>query len=254
MKNQFRSLGVVTLGLVITMVAYKLFLNVYMISVGGITGLCVLAEAHLYIPYTVSLIALNAGLFIWGMKVKGLSYVARSCAAMVVLGLLLDIPMQIPVELQTRSRLVAMVAGSILSGVGYAMIVSQDTSTGGSDLLGMIVTKKFPYLSTGVVMTGLDLIVIIASGFLEGTQNFLFSLAAMALCNATLDIVVYLIRKAEMPIWMQVVKRHYMILRKRIVYTKVTVNPYALALECCVFFIIIHRVLLVVASYGAIVA
>ncbi len=244
MKNRFHSFGVVVLGLIITMIAYKLFLNVYMISVGGITGLCVLAEAHLEIPYTASLVILNVGLFVWGLRVKGFSYVARSFTAMVALGLLLDIPIQLPAEMQVRSRVVAMIIGSILSGVGYGLIVSQDTSTGGSDLLGMIVTERCPQLSTGIVMTCLDLLVIIASGIMEGAQNFLFSLVAVGLCNTSLDIVVCLIRRTAMPIWMQTIGHYCMVFRKRVTQTRVAVNPYALSFELCILFLVFYKILL----------
>lgn len=248
MRKQMNSISVVTLGLLITAFAYKLFLNPHSISVGGVTGICVLAEEHLRVPYTLSLLVLNTGLFIWGLTIKGLPYVTRSFVAMVALGLLLDIPVRIPVGLLLRSRSAAMIAGSILSGVGYGLVVSQDCSTGGSDLLGMVVTKKCPSLSTGLVMTGLDLLVVITSGFLEGAQSLFFSLVAMTLCNATLDITVYLISQTEMPCWMQVVKKSYFAVQKQVVRARVTVNPYVMALECCVFFIITHKAMLFMAE------
>lgn len=249
MRMRLRSFVTVGLGLLVITVAYRLFLNVHSISVGGITGFCVLAETHFNIRYTISLVILNLGLFLLGLREKGIAYVARSCAAMVVLGLLLDIPFQLPEALQIQSRLSAMIIGSILSGAGFAIVVSQNTSTGGSELLGMVVTKKCPFLSTGLVMTGLDLLVIITGGFLEGFYSLPFSLAAMLLCNGTLDIVLFLLGGADTPAWVQRIKNTYPQVRKRVLEKRVTVNPYVLAAACLIIFIVFHEILMLGGVY-----
>lgn len=236
--KRYHSLAIITLGLVTNAIAYQCFLNPFMISVGGITGISVLLEAYAAIPYTLSLTLLNAGLFIWGLKAKGLAYTLRSLAAMIASGLLLDIPFPLVKFFVPSSPVCGMICGSLISGIGYGLIISQNTSTGGSDLLGMIITKANNQLSTGMVMTFLDLLVIIVSGIFEGIGNFLSSLFAMALCNSTIDITAYLLGGAPEPSWMHWLKARYKQLRKHLVTPKVTVNLYCLIASCCIFLII----------------
>lgn len=240
MKN-IKSFCITVAGILITAIAYQFFLNPHMISVGGITGLCVLLQAHTGLAYMLSLNVLNIGLYVWGLKVKGLAYVFRSYAAMSILGILLDCPFVPPTEMIPSSPLVAMMLGSLLSGIGYGIIVSQNTSTGGSDLLGMIVTAKIPRLTTGMVMTLLDLFVVVLGGFLDGMQNFAFSLVAMTLCNGMIDLTVSWISDAGMPSWLQWIYQYVAKYGKRIRNAKVTVNPYALVAAFCVLLILVLK-------------
>lgn len=237
-RLKLKSLCITAMGIAITGIAYKLFLNPHMISVGGLTGLCVLGQTYLGLPYTLSLNVLNLGLYAWGLKVKGFKYVLRSYVAMSVLGVLLDLPFAPPTQLIPSSPLVAMLLGSLLSGIGYGTIVSQDTSTGGSDLFGMIVTTKVPRLTTGMVMTMLDLLVVILGSLFEGRQNFVFSLIAMLLCNGMIDITTYWISDTDMPFWLQWINQHVTLFGRRARAAKVTMNPYVLTTVSCVFIIV----------------
>lgn len=237
-RLKIKSFCITAIGIIVTSIAYKLFLNPHMISVGGLTGLCVLGQNYLGLSYTLSLNVLNLGLYAWGLKVKGFRYVLRSYIAMSVLGILLDLPFAPPEQLIPSSPMVAMLLGSLLSGIGYGTIVSQDTSTGGSDLLGMIVTTKVPRLTTGMVMTMLDLLVVILGGLFEGMQNFVFSLIAMLLCNGMIDITAHWINDTDMPFWLQWINQHITLLGRRARTAKVTMSPYVLATVSCVFVIV----------------
>lgn len=238
MKKRFKSFIITVIGITVTTFAYSLFLNPYMISVGGLTGLCVLLQAHVGLPYTITLNMLNLGLFVWGIKVKGIAYVIRSYVAMSILGLLLDIPYTPFISI---SPIVALVLGSLLSGIGYGLIVSQNTSTGGSDLMAMIVTKLNPRLTTGMVMTMLDLVVVTISGLLEGTENFVISLIAMILCNGMIDITAYLLGSTSLPTWLHWLRKHLASVAASVKQARIEMNPYALILTFCVFFLIYHE-------------
>ena len=243
MKTGLKSICITMVGIIITAIAYQFFLNPHMISVGGVTGMCVLIQAHAGVSYTLSLNVLNIGLYAWGLRVKGRAYIIRSYLAMSILGVLLDCPCVLPAYAIPSSPLVAMVLGSLFSGIGYGVIVSQNTSTGGSDLLGMIVTTKIPCLTTGMVMTILDIVVIMLGGILEGMENFVFSLVAMFLCNGMVDITVCFLNKTDMPLWLQWTSQRVMVFVKHIRTAQVTVNPYVFIAASCVFIIIVHKYL-----------
>lgn len=227
-------------GLLITAYAYIVYMNPFGISVGGITGLAVLAEKHAGIPNTITLLVLNIGLFIAGVKLKGWKYIIRSFVAMLLLGILLDLPIQPPPVLMPHTPASAMVVGSILSGIGYGMIVATDTSTGGSDFLGHLVVKKFPQMTVGLTMNLLDLLVISLTAILEG--GFLFSLIAVLLCNTTLDLTAFALG-GEIPAWIMHLKRiskgAIAALHKRIITAscKNATNACYCALGCCLIII-----------------
>ncbi|MCR5805948.1 MAG: YitT family protein [Oscillospiraceae bacterium] len=186
-------------GLLFTAAAYVLFLNPHGISVGGMTGLCVLINRYLHIPNTIALAVLNLFLFVYGWRVKGNAFTLRSVAAMFLLGVLLDLPY--PEITPLFGRGLSMMIGSCMSGVGYGLIVSAETSTGGADQLGLIVTAKCPRLSVGIVMNIFDAVVVAIDSIITG--NWLFSAAAVLFCNTFIDITDCAANKKGLPGWAQ---------------------------------------------------
>jgi len=217
MKNFVFGVFRIGVGLCVTAIGYHAFLNPFHLSVGGITGLCVLLYEYFGLPYTLTLATLNIALFIWGIRVKGLPYVAHSFFAMMALGVLLDMQVPILKGLTPVSQTVAMLWGAFLTGVGYGLVISADVSTGGSDLLAMLVIKHCHEVTVGMVMNALDLTVVLISGIFSGVESFLLSIAAVLVCNSTIDITVFTFSDAPMPNWLQCFSKRLdkHILRKR---------------------------------------
>ena len=203
MKNLNSGILRIGVGLCTTAIGYHAFLNPFHLSVGGITGFCVLLYEYLGLPYTLTLAALNIALFVWGIRVKGLPYVVRSFLAMIALGVLLDSQFPILEELTPASRTMAMLFGSLLTGVGYGLIVSVDTSTGGSDLLAMLLVKRCHEVTVGMVMNVLDLTVVLISGVFSGVESFLLSIAAVLICNSAIDLTNFIFSDTPIPNWLQ---------------------------------------------------
>lgn len=242
MKNMVSCVLRIALGLIITALGYWAFLNPYSISVGGITGACVVLNEHFGLPYTGTLLVLNTALFVWGIKVKGVTYVVRSLVAMIVLGLLLDLQLPMMPLLNSVPKYWAMVCGSVLTGVGYGLIVAADTSTGGSDLLAMIVVKRCTFMTVGTVMNSVDLFVVLTSGLFDGMSNILFSVVAMLLCNTCIDVTAYLCGNGELPGWLLRVKNYGCALRVWCVRYSAWMTSGAVLLVVCIFIFLIREV------------
>lgn len=227
-------------GIITTVLGYVVYLNPHGISVGGLTGAAVLLNEHLRLPYTATLVTMNVGLFLWGLKVKGLSYVIRSFTAMTLLGVLLDTQFPCLAELSPANEGTAMVFGSIFTGMGYGLVVSADTSTGGSDLLAMILVRKVPHLTVGMVMNGLDIIVVLVGGIFTGARTILFSLVAVLLCNTCIDVTAFCFGDAEPPEWIIQLKQKGQALLKAEQFVRL--KPYAACMVVCVILLVARSV------------
>lgn len=192
----------IILGLLITAVGYHVYLMPSNISVGGMTGAAVLINKLLHLPYSATLVLLNAALFVWGFKVRGGAYIIRTGAATIALGGLLDLPVPFLESLPPCSPIEALVLGSLLTGVGYGLIISADTSTGGSDLLAAIVTSHWKFLTIGMAMNLLDFAVVTAGAFIDGISTLLPSIVAVLICNVSIDVVAYGFGTDELPAWL----------------------------------------------------
>ena len=104
------------------------------------------------------------------------------------------------------SPIEALVLGSLLTGVGYGLIISADTSTGGSDLLAAIVTRRRKFLTIGMVMNLLDFVVVTAGAFIDGISTLLPSIVAVLICNISIDAAAYGFGTDELPAWLSLGK------------------------------------------------
>lgn len=88
------------------------------------------------------------------------------------------------------------------AGCGYGLIISADTSTGGSDLLAAIVTRRWKFLTIGMVMNLLDFVVVTAGAFIDGISTLLPSIVAVLICNISIDVAAYGFGTEELPAWL----------------------------------------------------
>ena len=173
--------------LVLLAVAYNFLLLTHDLNVGGFTGLAMSLD-RLGIPFTASLIALNAVPFVIAATNRRWSFFFASLTMTVLFGASVDfIPqhqLNIPGEL-------SLVLGSILAGVGFGIICRIEASTGGSDMLAKLIIKLTrTNLSEGIIMTIIDFLVIVIWVAITGTCIIL-STIAMLLSNIALDVAIY---------------------------------------------------------------
>ena len=61
----------------------------------------------------------------------------------------------------TQDKLLASIYGGLVVGIGTAIIIKNNASTGGTDLLSNIISSKFPTFKTGNLLVILDTIIVI---------------------------------------------------------------------------------------------
>lgn len=127
----------------------------------GITGISLIFYHLFGLPIgTVSLL-LNIPIAILCYKLLGKNFMLRSLRTLIITSFIIDyVAPMFPIY--EGDRLLAAICTSVLSGLGYALIYSRETSTGGSDFIIMAVRKVRPHLSFGVISFGMETIIIIA--------------------------------------------------------------------------------------------
>lgn len=90
----------------------------------------------------------------------------------------------------TYDMLPAAVFGGALMGMGLSLALKRGGTTGGTDILALILKKKFPHLSVGQFFLLIDGAVIIIAGivFRRG-EVFLYSAAALYITGKVVDAV-----------------------------------------------------------------
>ena len=106
------------------------------LTTGGFNGIGMLAYYIFGIPVFVVSLVLNIPLFLVSMKMLGVKYSFRTLLSMLSLSLMLNVGASwTPL---TSDMLLASIFGSVIIGVGIAIAIKGESTTGGTDLLAKL--------------------------------------------------------------------------------------------------------------------
>ena len=157
----------VTLGILIYTTAWSLFLIPNNLIGGGVSGISSMIQyaTHGSVQMGYSYFILNAILVIAAMVVLGMGFGAKTIYAIILASVALRfIPGVIPAAIIKtlaidNGKLLSVLMGGLLAGIGIGMSISNGGSTGGTDIIALIYTK-YHNVSPGKVILFLDFIII----------------------------------------------------------------------------------------------
>lgn len=129
------------------------------IAPGGVSGL---ATALAYLsPISVGVWALllNVPLLLAAWRMFGLRSLGLTLLATVLLSAFIDLFGAL-LPGYTNNELLAAVAGGVLSGLGIGILFLRGVSTGGTDLLALLLHRFFPNIRSGLMLLLIDAAVV----------------------------------------------------------------------------------------------
>ena len=187
----WKQFGWLNAGTVILAVGVYFFKFPNHFTTGGVSGISILA-AH-YIPTvttaTLNLI-LNVVLLIVGAAFLGKGFgVKTAYSALVSSGLTLLLEKLVPLSAPMTSQPVLELMFAVgLPAVGSAILFNVDASSGGTDIIAMLV-KKYARMNIGLALAIADLVVAVGACFAFGMETGLFSLFGLFLKSYMVDAV-----------------------------------------------------------------
>ena len=152
--------------------AINFFLVPFKISTGGVSGVATVLYYLFDIPLSVSTLLINMVLFFFGYKTLKKASIAKTIAGIAFLSAFLEVT-----EIfgcYDADIFVASVFGGILVGVGVALPILKEASTGGSDFAALMLNKAFPYISVATFILMIDTVVIGTSGIVFQNYTIMF--------------------------------------------------------------------------------
>ena len=162
--------ALVTLGILIYVTGWALFLMPNNLVGGGVSGISSMIQYATggAIQMGYSYFVLNAILIILAMVVIGMGFGAKTIYAIILASVgLRFLPDLIPTEIiQTlalqNGKLMSTLCGGLMVGIGIGMSISNGGSTGGTDIIALIYTK-YRNVSPGKVILYIDFVIILSS-------------------------------------------------------------------------------------------
>ena len=175
-------------GAIIMAIATSLILLPNQLSTGGFEGIATIFYYFLNIPMGTTILSINIPLFIFAAYKLGKGFVIRSFIGTVTFSFSIDILDKL--QPLTQDRFLACIYGGIIIGLGTAIILKANSSTGGSDLISMLVKKYNPNIRTGNVIIIVDVIIVGLNVLLfKEIEIGLYSAIAIYLMGKMIDII-----------------------------------------------------------------
>lgn len=180
----------IVLGCAIMGLSYSLFLIPQHFVPGGVSGLAIILNYFIKLPVGAMIIVLNIPIFILGLRTMGKKYVLKSLAGMLISSVMIDLFNQVlKVPAATDNKILASIYGGILLGIGLGIVFRGHASTGGSDIVGMVVSK-YTGISIGFGIMITDFIIISASGFaFRELEAPLYGYIVLFLSTKVIDLI-----------------------------------------------------------------
>lgn len=174
-------------GLILYVLSWTLFLVPAKITGGGISGLAAVIFYSTKIPIGLTFFAINVVLVSIAIKILGASFGIKTVFSMIVLSLLFMIPQDVFPASIIEDNFLSAVLGGMMGGVGIGLVFSRGGSTGGTDIIAMIV-NKYRNISPGRIIMYCDVIIIGSSYFLvHSLDKMVYGFVSMAVVSYTLD-------------------------------------------------------------------
>lgn len=191
-KVNRKSFLIINLGLLITSLAMHFFLIPSNLAAGGVTGLgIIINNIFPMIPVGLIMIVFNIALFTLAFFVLGREFGGLTVYNSLLLSTLIYIfELLMPVSGPLiENLLVNLVYGVLISGAGMAIIFNQNASTGGTDIIAMIISK-FTHLDIGKSLLIADSIVAIGAITVLGIEVGLYSLLGILVNTTLIDKII----------------------------------------------------------------
>jgi len=193
-RELFKEYLLSTFGAVLTAIGLVCFLIPNNIAAGGASGIAIVLNSFIPISVGILMYIINIILFIISFLTIGKEFGIRSIYCAFLVTFLVDIferVIEIP-KYRGEDLFVSVFFGVVISAVGMAITFSQNSSTGGTDILARI-SNKFLGARMGISLLMIDMVIAVLAGFTYDIRIGLYSIISVIFTGITVDYALKMI-------------------------------------------------------------
>lgn len=178
----------IIIGCIFMAIGTSLFLLPNQLSSGGFAGIATIIYYLFKFPLGIVMLVLNIPLFIIAFVRVGKETTIKGIFGTVMLSTFIDIVDKY--KPLTEDRILACVYGGIFMGIGTAVVLKANASTGGTDMLSYIIRSFFPHFRSANLIVVIDIIIVLLNvlAFRE-VEIGLYSAIAIYIMGKMIDII-----------------------------------------------------------------
>ena len=182
-------------GAFVVAIALEMFLLPNKIIDGGVIGISMMLSYLTEWNLGLLIFAINIPFLLYALKCLGKKFVLNTFIATALLSVTTNLT--IGLKPVTDDLLLATVFGGILLGFGVGLILRNNASLDGTEMLSMVIAKVNKVISVGQLLMFMNLFIYTAAGFLLGWDRALYSIITYFIASKVIDTVLEGLDKAK---------------------------------------------------------
>lgn len=165
-RKWFTAYTLILIGTFLVSLGYVYFITPYKITPGGIYGISIVLHHTFGLPVGLTALAFNIPLTIIGTRVLGPRFGTKTVVGFVLTSVFVDVLSYFSEfkPLVDSDPLLSSIFGGALVGAGVGLIFKSKATSGGSDVIAMIIAR-YTRLPLGQLMMGVDSVIVLV-GFI----------------------------------------------------------------------------------------
>ena len=209
-KSNMKDFMFIVFGILLYAIGYTAFILPERVVMGGVAGLSALIYYATNIPAGISIFVLNITLLVIAFSAQTKQFVVRTIVGVLLLSLFIGslqpLFQAFPIITAGEDKFMHVLIGGMLSGAGLGVVFSHNGSTGGTDILTVLLTKHFN-LSFGRAMQFIDCTIIGSSYLLFHSMEtivygIVFTLVASYVCD-------FVVNGSRQTVQFLIISKHY---------------------------------------------
>lgn len=190
-KFYWRDYLIILFGLVLYAIGLTGFLIPHEIVMGGLGGVSLLIRYATGTPIWLSFLTINSVLLVFAWFLVGKEFVYSTLFGSLSLTVILNIAERYITEaLIDVDPLMSSIIGAVCCGIGLGLVLSMNSSTGGTDIIVAIITK-YKYISMGRGLLYIDIFIVLSSYLLfQSLEKIIFGFIIISVLYYAVDMVI----------------------------------------------------------------
>jgi len=163
--------------------------------VGGTAGIAVALNALFGLQEELVIHVLVYTLFVAGAIVLNRDFIIKTITSTIVYPLLLTIASNlyviIPVEYITMDTLTSIICAGVLVGIGIGIVYKRNASTGGMDIIPLII-NKYTGIPLHILLLAVDCFTVLLGVIAYGLQAAVYGVISVTICSFIIDKTILL--------------------------------------------------------------
>ncbi|WP_346896902.1 YitT family protein [Clostridium sp. UBA7503] len=187
-KSELKNYLMIMVGITILAIGINVYYSPQHLVTGGVSGLAIILDYVFSIPLWLTNVIVNIPLFIVGIKIKGMDFAKKSIFGAAFVSIALWYTSFIP-PVQS-DLLISSVFGGLFVGTGVGLVLRSSASTGGTDLLAIIIKHYLKKIPINQIMMCIDGMIIVVGLFVFGVEKAMYALISIFIVSKVVNTLV----------------------------------------------------------------